>query len=190
TEAKRLEEASSRFWNLSLDLLGIADFEGNMKRVNPAHWRILGYSEDELTGRQWFERIHPDDQARVEAETRRLAAGEAETGDFEIRALHKNGAYRTLLCSAKSSQDERLIYTIAKDITEWKEAEEAQRLAAIVESSDDGIVSAALDGTIRSWNPGAERIYGYSATEMEGRPITTIVPLDRTHEVMRSMELI
>src|SRR5688572_8758735 len=53
---------------------------------------------------------------------------------------------------------------------------ERLRFAAIIESSDDGIVSKDLDGTVRSWNPGAERIFGYGADEMVGQPIFKLIP--------------
>jgi PAS domain S-box-containing protein len=67
--------------------------------------------------------------------------------------------------------------------------QEAQaRLAAIVESSDDAIVSKTLDGIVRTWNRGAERIFGYSAAEMVGRPIQTIIPPDRLEEEPRILE--
>jgi PAS domain S-box-containing protein len=183
TEQKRLEEESSRFWNLSLDLLGIADFEGNLRRVNPAQARILGYSEEELKGQSPLELVHPADRELVYSQVAKLATAERETGDFQARVRCKDGSYRTLLCSAKSNQDERLIYTVAKDITEWKRAEEAERLAAIVESSDDAIISTGLDGTIRSWNRGAERLFGYSAAETEGQSVEMIVPPDRVDEL-------
>ena len=72
------------------------------------------------------------------------------------------------------------------DITERKRAEERIReLGAIVESSDDAIFGKTLDGTITSWNKGAEKIYGYAENEVIGQPISILVPADRRDEVPR-----
>jgi PAS domain S-box-containing protein len=80
---------------------------------------------------------------------------------------------------------------VAVDITERKRAERAQaHLASIVQSSEDAIISTDLDGIIESWNPGAERAYGYSADEVMGEPISMLVPLDRPNELPEIRERI
>ncbi len=72
---------------------------------------------------------------------------------------------------------------LTRDITDRKKAEQAaERLALIVESSEDAIMSKDLSGLIVSWNKGAERIFGYAAEEVIGKPILLLVPLDRHHE--------
>lgn len=77
------------------------------------------------------------------------------------------------------------------DITERKQAERATaHLAAIVESSDDAIISKDLNGIITSWNEGAERLFGYTAEEAIGRPVTLLVPPDRQKEEQKILELL
>ena len=80
---------------------------------------------------------------------------------------------------------------LKQQITELKRAGETlSRLASIVESSDDAIIGKTLDGIIVSWNPGAERIYGYSQEEMIGQPISVLVPPDHPDEVIQILEKI
>jgi len=80
---------------------------------------------------------------------------------------------------------------VFRDISERKQAEEAARwLAHVVESSDDAIISMDLQGLVTSWNQGAERMFGYSAREMIGRPITILAPPERIDEMPRILERI
>ena len=78
---------------------------------------------------------------------------------------------------------------ISLDITERKQADETRaRLAAIVDSTDDAILSTALDGTILTWNTGAERLYGYTANEVIDRSRALIVPAGKVAELTAIME--
>ena len=76
-------------------------------------------------------------------------------------------------------------FGVVSDVTERKQAEtEISRLAAIVSSSDDAIYSADTDGIIITWNPGAERLYGYTAKEIKGKHFTTLIPEDGRSEAL------
>ena len=102
--------------------------------------------------------------------------------------IAKDGTERPIDDSAAPIRDAggRLagVVLVFRDVTERRRAEEARRrLAAIVESSDDAIIGKDLDGTITSWNAGAERVYGYPAAEVLGKPFSVLVPPDRTDEV-------
>lgn len=137
---ERMQRASppSRFWELSTDLMCTAGFDGNFETLNPAWERTLGWTSEELRSRPVIELVHPDDRERTEAETAKLTSARCEATNFENRYRCKDGAYRTLLWSATTAPEERLIYAIARDGTEsrlagqaaenaWAEAERANR---------------------------------------------------------------
>jgi PAS domain S-box-containing protein len=101
--------------------------------------------------------------------------------DYELGIRHRDGHVTPVMYNATVYRDESGtvagVFAAARDVTERKKAEEEQlRLAAIVEHSDDAIIGKSLDGIILSWNAGAERIYGYSATEAIGQHISMLVP--------------
>ncbi|MFL6229230.1 MAG: PAS domain S-box protein [Pyrinomonadaceae bacterium] len=85
----------------------------------------------------------------------------------------------------------REVVLVHEDVTERRRAEaNLFQFASIVENSDDAIISKDLEGTILSWNPGAERLYGYTAAEAIGQPVTMLIPSDRPDEEPRILEQI
>jgi PAS domain S-box-containing protein len=107
-------------WNVSQDLLVVADLEGKYLSVNPAWTAVLGWSESDLLGKTSAWLLHPDDWEKTRAEIRHLAAG-GKTVHFESRLRHKDGSYRWL--SWKAAPDRGRIYGMGRDVTELKEAE-------------------------------------------------------------------
>jgi diguanylate cyclase (GGDEF)-like protein/PAS domain S-box-containing protein len=170
------------YFELARDMLCTASPEGYFTRVNPAWERTLGYTEEELLSRPYVELVHPDDQERTLAEARRLRSAGSETVSFENRYLAADGAYHWLEWTARAGGDGTL-FAAARDVTDQRRAQDdARLLAAIVRSTDDGVISTARNGVITSWNHSAERIYGYSAEEMIGRHIDSLLPPHRQGE--------
>ncbi|HMJ42677.1 MAG TPA: PAS domain-containing protein, partial [Pseudolabrys sp.] len=132
TLAQRVEEKTrerDRIWNVSQDLLLVADRNGIWRTVNPAWTRTLGWSEAELLNRnsEWLE--HPDDDGVTGAQMRKLGES-ASTVRFESRFRHRDGSYRWLSWTAVPDQDH--IYAVARDVTAEKAA--AERLRATEEA--------------------------------------------------------
>jgi len=107
----------------------------------------------------------------------------------ELRHICKDGR-EVIVESRQQLLSDGTVIEVNRDVTDRKQIEDAlydreeqlQRLASIVQSSDDAIVSKNLDGIITSWNKGAERIFGYTAEEAIGQPITIVIPQDRQDE--------
>jgi PAS domain S-box-containing protein len=183
-----------RFFNLSRDLLGIAGFDGHFKRVNPAWETVLGYTAQELTSQPFLNFVHPDDRAKTAAEAARLIAG-GETVGFENRYRCKTGTYRWLLWIARSLPRDGVIYASGRDTTERRQIEEnlrlsEERLRLMVESLRDyAVFMLSPEGKVMSWNPGAERINGYTAGEIIGQNFSRFYPADKIAEKFPEQEL-
>ena len=180
TDRKQVEEKLNSFFNLSLDLLCIAGFDGSFKRLNPAWEQTLGYTAEELQARPYLEFIHPDDRAATADEARRLAGGE-KTIAFENRYLHKDGSYRWMAWRAMPVLGEKLIYATARDITERKKVEEElrraeQQLQRLIESAPSAMVMVDREGRILLVNSQLERIFGYRREEILGQSVELLLP--------------
>ena len=116
---------ADRIFNLSSDLIAVADFKGHFTRVNPAFERTLGYSSEELRSRPYVEFVHPDDRPGTLRAADELAGGR-EVVEFENRYLREDGSVRWLEWSARSAPREAVIYAAARDVTERKQLEAQQ----------------------------------------------------------------
>ncbi|WP_161883540.1 PAS domain S-box protein [Deinococcus alpinitundrae] len=184
---QRLESSEARYrqvaaelqrtLDLSLDLITSIDTMGHFVTMSAACRQILGYAPEELIGRSSLDFVYPDDRARTLQEGLSIVRNHRGTPIFQNRYLRKDGTVVWLEWAAVVLPDEALTYCVARDITQRRAAEEDQAfLAAIVQTSQDAVLGVRLDGAIRSWNAGAERLYGYSTVEAVGQPTTLIVP--------------
>jgi PAS domain S-box-containing protein len=190
TERKRQEEATRQSERDLRDFLQHAHMpihwvgpDGVVLWANRAELQMLGYSHDEYIGRHIAD-FHAD-QLVIDDILKRLTGGETLT-DYEARLRHKDGSIRDVLINSSGfCKGGKFAHTgcFTRDITDSKRGTEAaQRLASIVESSDDAIVSKDLNGIITSWNKGAERVFGYLAHEAIGKHISIVFPPDRVDE--------
>lgn len=128
TEYKQLEEEQDKFFSLSPDMLCVLGFDGKLKKTNRAFADILGYAENELAEKPFTELIHPDDVPAISSQFEFIKNG-ASKMYFENRYRRREGGYRWLSWTAYPSVDEKLIYAIARDVTERKLAMEELRAA-------------------------------------------------------------
>lgn len=180
------EERFQALLQQSSDAIALISHDGTILYVSPAVERILGYSPDELVGKSAFPFLNPTDRSAAAEQLALTVAVPGQTGPVALRIPHRDGSERILEWVATSPiadpNAEEIIVTI-RDVTERSRADAARaQLAAIVESCDDAIVAGQLDGIITSWNAGAERLYGYRAEEMIGKPISLLMPPGRTDE--------
>jgi PAS domain S-box-containing protein len=165
TERKHLKQERDRFFKLSMDLFGVAGFDGYFKQVNPAFSRSLGYSSKELESQPFIDFAHPDDREETLKQAERLTAGNMVVS-FENRYRRKDGSYCWLSWNSVSHPEEQLIYATARDISDRKQAErERQILVASLENSSDFIAMADLEGRIFYLNAAGQKMVGIEANE-------------------------
>jgi len=193
---RELSTVAAKFealFNQSGIFAGILDLQGYLQEANDLSLEGCGYTRKQVLGRPFWEtpwwRGSEQIKARIRVATAQAAAGSAFRE--ELRYWLADGRERIVDFAMHPIRDASgtvmFLHPTGLDITERKAAEAALRdseqhwrwNASIVESNEDAIVSKNLDGIIRSWNAGAERLFEYTADEAVGQPITLIIPQER-----------
>jgi PAS domain S-box-containing protein len=167
--------------------------DGTITVWNPGAQRVFGYSGEEALGKRVSLITTPDNADEFRDIIDRVREEEA-VEPYETRRRRRDGTLVNVFVTVSPVRDKKGdlvgLSSVERDITLQKETsryayaidENLRFLAAIVQSSEDAIISEALDGTITSWNPAAEKMFGYSEKEALGRPMSIIGPPDKIDE--------
>jgi PAS domain S-box-containing protein len=153
TERKRAEEERDRLFNLSLDMLCVAGFDGFFKQLNPAWAKTLGWTNEELLSKPFLEFVHPDDRESTVGAMKGLAEGRPIIG-FENRYLSKDGSYKWIAWNSHPLVEEKLVFAVVRNVTERKQADEQihhqlETLGALYANAQDLTQTLDLDEVAR-----------------------------------------
>ena len=171
----------------STDIIRILDGEGRIIYDSPSSEKILGYPAGYTLGKTPFDFIHPDDIERVRNDLGEVNDRRNPGVPTEFRIRRADDTYmwvESIGVNMIGVPGVDGIVITTRSIAERRKAEEiSSRLSLIVESSDDAILSKSLDGVITSWNAGAERMFGYTSSEVIAKNVSILVPPGHIDEI-------
>jgi PAS domain S-box-containing protein len=188
------EARKTAILHAALDCIVTMDHEGRVVEFNPAAERTFGHSAEEAVGRELAELIVPPEfrERHRSGLAHHLESGQGKIFDrrMELRGMRKDGSEFPLeLTVTRISVEPPMFTGYLRDLSERVEAEAVQqRLASIVASTQDAVLSKDLDCIITIWNRGAEQLYGYTREEAIGMPVERLVPEHRSGEQVEILE--
>ncbi len=190
-ETRRSKEQLELLSDTVPALISYIGADGRYKACNAEYTKWFGLSRDKIVGASMRDVLGPDAWRVVGPHLERCFAGQAS--EYEAEVEYRHGGKRSIHARYTPHRDAAGavvgVVCLVTDVTARRQAAHARaRLAAIVDSSDDAIVGKSLGGTITTWNGGAERLFGYTAEEAVGQPVTMLIPRARRDEEERILE--
>ena len=178
------EQSAVGFSQIALD--------GQLLGVNDWLCKLLGYTREECLEKSFRVLTHPDDLVAEDGLVKSLLEGDTQHYEIEKRVITKSGKpvwVRVTSAAVRDDKGQALYRTsVVEDVTERRRAREAAaQLAAIVQASTDAMISTDPTGRIETWNPGAEKLFGYSSEEMVGRSLSHLSPIGREDGVQANI---
>lgn len=172
----------------SVDVINLINPDGVIIYSSPSIIRDTGYRVEDIKGINFFVLIHPIDMPHVRLMFSDLIQFPSKITRFEIRIKHQLGHYiwiKGTACNLTHMDEIKAIVLNYQDYSKQKIAqEEVMKLASIIESTDDAVITKTLDGIVTSWNKGAEKMFGFSKQEILGQSIKLIYPNEKYQEML------
>jgi two-component system sensor kinase FixL len=186
---RRLSALEAASAGLGLAQVLTRTFPGEIRSWSRGMERLYGYSATQAIGAISHELLRTEFPQSRQAMERELLERDEWTGELRHRRSDGQDVVVVSHQSLQRVSDAPLVTEVNNDITgEWRGREARLYLASIVESSDEAIIGKTLHGVVTTWNQAAEAIFGYTAEEMIGQPITLLHPSDRQHEEAMFLE--